>query len=126
MSDLKAGEKVTIYTTGPGGYGWTKLEGKWVGVDTKSDGTICCVNYIRTRCRKPTSFMTYYNPTILVAKGHGLPDLRSNFTAPKSSQGGKVTTSKGLFNSCSPEWDNVLAEDTKDVEFALSVTPSWK
>ncbi len=119
--DLSTGEAVTIYTNGVGGFGWQKLEGKWGGLDRSILGKPCSVRYTRKRCRRESTLMTFYNPTILVARGHGLPDLRGNFRPAVVGQGGKVTTSKGRHNSCSPEWKTELAQDTAGVTFALQI-----
>lgn len=119
---LVEGEPITIYTTGPMGFGWAKYEGKWVRAELSNVGGV--VRFIPKRCRKATSLLTYYNPTILVAKGHRLPDISPNFGP--SVQEGEVSVSKGRFSSCSPEWDKSLEKDTEGVQFALEIRPDRK
>ena len=121
VTDLKPGELVPIYTNGPMGFGLQKLEGRFGEVTRNTFGETCGVTFIPKRCRKDRLIMTYYNPTILVARGHGLPDAPPNFSAPVSSQGGKVRTSEGRYSNCDPRWVKDLDNATESVTFALEI-----
>jgi hypothetical protein len=131
-AELVPGEKVTIYTTGGGGFGWKKIEGRHSAVDRRPDdmgwrpGAVSGYDYIPKGGRRVRGIMTYYSPTILVARGWGLPELRGNFSRPVVNAEGTCATSTGRHMSCSPGWAAELAEDTDGVSFALEVRPHWK
>ena len=128
---LTPGEKCTVYTAAGSGFGWAKHEARWCGLDRRPadagwmPGAICCVYITPKRARKLRCLMTYYCPTILVARGWGLPDLRPNFVPEPSSTPG-VHVKKGRHTFGDPAWDRELAEDTADVTFELEVHPHWR
>jgi hypothetical protein len=114
-------EKVTVYFN-TGMCSMAKVEGYLNEVKhyDYGDGTGGEVVVTRKRCRRPSVFMTYYNPYILVVKGWNHPEPPDAFETTYSD-GCTVRTSK--YMSCDPALveDFMKAVSFKDDEVVVEL-----
>lgn len=98
-------KKVTLYFRG--GFGFAKIEARAyaveVGAYAQYASAVTCT-FIGKGQRVKRGFVQTFQPSLLILEGWGHPDTADIYGPAQTSADGSVTTLRGRFLSCSPEW----------------------
>ena len=104
-------ENCTIYYQGSFGFGYNKLECKWVEIEIgkyAQYGAAVHVKLLQKGKRKPVGFVQTYKPSLVVVLGHGQPDVEDKMVKIDE------ISSRSKYSSCDPRWESDFLAWAKD------------